>query len=175
MPFSSSPSVKPSVILPLVSLLVASAIAMEKPNAHTEGSPTGKPTGTLKPGEYWWRPEVSPNGPVLAVVSIPLQTMHVYRNGFLIGRTTVSTGSEGHPTPSGVFTILEKKTDHYSSKYNNAPMPNMQRLTWKGICMHSGNLPGYPASRGCIRMPYKFSELFFENDGEGLHGRDRRW
>jgi len=161
------PSVKASILLSLTSLFIASAVAMEKPNAHTEGSPTGKPTGPLKPGEYWWRPEISPSGPVLALVSIPLQTMHVYRNGILIGRTTVSTGTPDHPTPSGVFTILEKKTDHYSSKYNDAPMPNMQRLTWTGICMHSGNLPGYPASHGCIRMPYRFSELFFKATEKG--------
>jgi lipoprotein-anchoring transpeptidase ErfK/SrfK len=153
--------------LTLAALLVSTAIGMEKPSAHTQGTPTGRPTGQLKPGEYWWRPQISPSGPVLALVSIPLQTMHVYRNGILIGRSTVSTGSPGHSTPSGVFTILEKKTDHYSKKYDNAPMPNMQRLTWSGICMHSGNLPGYPASHGCIRMPYDFSRNLFEATAKG--------
>ena len=148
-------------------LSLGSLHAMEKPSAHTKGTPTGRPTGTLKPGEYWWRPEISPSGPVLALVSVPQQTMHVYRNGILIGRTTVSTGTKGHETPSGVFTILEKKVDHYSKKYDNAPMPNMQRLTWSGICMHSGNLPGYPASHGCIRMPYDFSQAFFRTTAKG--------
>jgi hypothetical protein len=152
---------KPLLLLAFAALLVSTAHAMEKPAAHTSGTPTGKPTGVLKPGEYWWRPEISPNGPVVALVSIPLQTMHVYRNGILIGRTTVSTGSPGHGTPSGVFTILDKKQTYRSKKYQNAPMPNMQRLTWSGICMHSGNLPGYPASHGCIRMPYDFSKLLF--------------
>lgn len=135
--------------------------AMERPAAHTQGSASGKRTGPLKPGEYWWKPDLSPRGPVVALVSIPRQVMHVYRNGILIGRTSVSTGAKGHGTPAGVFTILEKRKRHYSSTYNNAPMPNMQRLTWRGVAMHSGQLPGYPASHGCIRMPYDFSELLF--------------
>ena len=81
---------------------------MEKPSFHTKGTLTGKPTGTLKPGEFWWNPQLSPSGPVVVLVSIPQQTMHVYRNGILIGRSTVSTGSKGHSTPGGVFSILEK-------------------------------------------------------------------
>jgi hypothetical protein len=93
--------------------------------------------------------------------------MHVYRNGILIGRSTVSTGTKGNATPGGVFTILEKKQEHYSKKYNNAPMPNMQRLTWSGIAMHSGNLPGYPASHGCIRLPFDFSQLLFKATEKG--------
>jgi len=103
----------------------------------------------------------------MVLVSIPEQTMHVYRNGVLIGRTTVSTGSRGHDTPGGVFSILEKRERHYSKKYNNAPMPNMQRLTWSGIAMHSGNLPGYAASHGCVRMPFDFSELLFKATAKG--------
>lgn len=137
------------------------AMAMEQPSFHTKGTPTGKPTGPLKPGEYWWAAQVSPTGPVVVLVSIPLQVVHVYRNGILVGRSSVSTGAKGHATPSGVFTILEKKKTHRSSTYNNAPMPNMQRLTWSGIAMHSGQLPGFPASHGCIRMPYDFSTLVF--------------
>ena len=141
--------------------------AMPKPEAHTKGIPTGKATGPLKPGEYWWRPDLSPAGPVVALVSIPQQVIHVYRNGILIGRSSVSTGAKGHSTPSGVFTILEKKKTHYSRTYNNAPMPNMQRLTWQGVAMHSGNLPGYPASHGCIRLPYDFSRLLFDVTSQG--------
>ncbi len=140
---------------------------MEKPAFHTKGSPTGKPSGPLKPGEYWWKPQVSPNGPLMILVSVPEQTMHVYRNGILIGRSSVSTGSKGNATPGGVFTILEKKQDHYSKKYDNAPMPNMQRLTWTGIAMHSGQLPGYPASHGCIRLPFDFSQLLFTATAKG--------
>jgi L,D-transpeptidase catalytic domain len=145
----------------------ACAAPMPQPSFHTKGSPTGKPTGPLKPGEYWWNPRVSPEGPVVLLVSLPLQTMHVYRNGILVGRTSISSGSKSHQTPAGVFTILEKKQTHRSKKYDNAPMPNMQRLTWSGIAMHSGNLPGYPASHGCIRMPYDFSTLLFGITGSG--------
>ena len=141
--------------------------AMAQPSFHTKGTPTGKPTGTLKPGEYWWNPKISPAGPVVVLVSLPLQTASVYRNGILIGRSSVSTGTKGHETPPGVFTILEKKQKHYSSTYDDAPMPNMQRLTWQGIAMHSGQLPGYAASHGCIRMPYDFSTLLF---GITTHG-----
>jgi L,D-transpeptidase catalytic domain len=93
--------------------------------------------------------------------------MSVYRNGILIGRSTVSTGSKGNATPGGVFSILEKKQEHYSKKYDNAPMPNMQWLTWTGIAMHSSNLPGYPASHGCIRLPYDFSQLLFSATSKG--------
>ena len=145
----------------------ASAEPMTQPSFHTKGTPTGKPTGPLKPGEYWWSPALSPHGPVVVLVSVPQQSMHVYRNGVLIGRTTVSTGSKGNATPGGVFSILEKKQEHYSKKYDNAPMPNMQRLTWTGIAMHSGNLPGYPASHGCVRMPFDFSKLLFQATEKG--------
>src|SRR4030095_8793518 len=146
-------------ILALSVALLTTAQAVKQPSFHTKGTPTGKPTGSLKPGEYWWKPQLSPSGPLMVLVSIPEQTMNVYRNGILIGRSTVSTGSKGHATPGGGFSILEKKQEHYSKKYNNAPMPNMQRLTWTGIAMHSGNLPGYPASHGCIRLPFEFSPL----------------
>ena len=149
-----------------IGLLTASQ-AMEKPSFHTKGTPTGKPTGALQPGQYWWHPEISPQGPLMILVSVPEQTMHVYRNGVLIGRSTVSTGSKSHSTPGGVFSILEKKQTHRSKKYDNAPMPYMQRLTWTGIAMHSGALPGYPASHGCIRLPYDFSQLLFKATEKG--------
>ena len=115
----------------------------------------------LNPGEFIWRPELSPRGPVVIVVSLPEQLVHVYRNGVTIGVSTCSTGKPGHRTPTGVFTILQKHQEHYSSTYNNAPMPNMQRLTWQGIALHAGDLPGYPASHGCVRLPTGFSKLLF--------------
>src|SRR6516225_7082809 len=155
-----------SVLVVSIAVLTASQ-AMEKPSFHTKGTSTGKPTGTLKAGEYWWNPQLSPSGPVVVLVSIPQQTMHVYRNGILIGRSTVSTGAKGHATPGGVFNILEKKQTHRSKKYDNAPMPYMQRLTWTGIAMHSGALPGYPASHGCVRLPYDFSQLLFKATAKG--------
>lgn len=116
---------------------------------------------TLKPGEFTWHPERSPAGPVAIIVSIPDQRVHVYRGGIRIGVSTCSTGKPGHETPTGVFTILQKDKDHRSSTYDNAPMPNMNRLTWDGIALHAGKLPGYPASHGCVRLPMAFSEKVF--------------
>jgi hypothetical protein len=120
-----------------------------------------KAIADLKPGEFTWHPERSPAGPVAIVVSVPDQRVHVYRNGIRIGVSTCSTGKPGHDTPTGVFTILQKDKDHRSSTYNNAPMPNMNRLTWDGVALHAGKLPGYPASHGCVRLPLAFSERLF--------------
>ncbi|MDA7947219.1 MAG: L,D-transpeptidase [Hyphomicrobiaceae bacterium] len=121
----------------------------------------GRGKDGLKPGQFTWNPEASPEGPVAIIVSLPDQRVHVYRNGIRIGVSTCSTGKPGHRTPTGVFTILQKDKHHRSSTYNNAPMPNMNRLTWSGVALHAGHLPGYPASHGCIRLPLKFSELLF--------------
>jgi hypothetical protein len=115
----------------------------------------------LKAGEFTWHPERSPTGPVAIVVSLPDQRVHVYRNGIRIAVSTCSTGKPGHSTPTGVFTILQKDRHHHSSTYNNAPMPNMNRLTWSGVALHAGQLPGYPASHGCVRLPVEFSQLLF--------------
>ncbi len=115
----------------------------------------------LKPGEFTWHPERSPEGPVMIVVSLPEQRVHVYRNGVRIAVSTCSSGKPGHETPTGIFTILQKDKNHRSSTYNNAPMPNMNRLTWSGVALHAGNLPGYPASHGCVRLPLDFSEKLF--------------
>jgi len=106
-------------------------------------------------------PEMATRGPVEVVVSIPQQRAYVYRSGILIGYTTVSTGRPGHRTPTGRFEILEKRREHYSNLYNNAPMPFMQRLTWGGIALHAGHIPGTPASHGCVRLPLEFSRLLF--------------
>ena len=140
---------------------------MDRPSFHTQGTPTGNPTGPLKPGEYWWHPEISPDGPVVVLVSIPQQTIHVFRNGILIGRSSISSGGKGHATPAGVYTILEKEQTHRSKTYHNAPMPYMQRLTWGGIALHSGQLPGYAASHGCIRLPYDFSTRLYTVTSKG--------
>ena len=115
----------------------------------------------LQNGEFNWFPERSPDGPILVIVSLPDQLVHVYRNGIRIAASTCSTGKLGHRTPTGVFKILQKDKHHHSSTYNNAPMPNMNRLTWSGIALHAGQLPGYPASHGCVRLPLAFSELLF--------------
>lgn len=104
--------------------------------------------------------EVLENG-VLITISLASQQMHVFRDGVLWRSSPVSTGKRGKETPPGVFAILQKKKFHRSNLYSNAPMPFMQRLTWDGIAIHAGRLPGYPASHGCIRLPSEFaSELF---------------
>lgn len=120
-----------------------------------------KEVSELLPGQFTWTPEREPEGPVAIVVSLPQQLVHVYRNGIRIAVSTCSTGKPGHGTPTGVFSILQKDADHRSSTYNNAPMPNMNRLTWSGIALHAGNLPGYPASHGCVRLPLEFSRRLF--------------
>lgn len=98
---------------------------------------------------------------VVITVSLTSQQMHVLRDGMLWRSSPVSTGKRGKGTPTGVFAILQKKRFHRSNLYSNAPMPWMQRLTWSGIAIHAGRLPGYPASHGCIRVPAAFaSELY---------------
>jgi hypothetical protein len=121
----------------------------------------------LKPGEFVWMPEASPAGPVVILVSITEQRLYAYRNGILIAYSTVSTGKPGHETPTGVFHVLEKDADHESNLFPGAKMPNMERLTWTGIALHAGNLPGYPASHGCVRLPLEMSRLLFELDPMG--------
>jgi len=135
--------------------------------AHTKGTPVAPFTPTLKPGDYVWHPEVSPAGPVVVLVSLPDQILYVYRNGVRIGRSTVSTGKPGKRTPTGVFTVLQKKVRHTSSIYKGAQMPHMQRLTWSGIALHAGYLPGYPASAGCVRMPVDFAGKLYTATGIG--------
>lgn len=127
----------------------------------TEGVRVSPDTVTLKPGQYVWEPERAPEGPILIVASITEQVAYVYRNGIRIARSSVSTGRPGHPTPSGVFTILEKEVHHTSSIYKGAEMPYMERVTWGGIALHAGDLPGYPDSHGCVRLPLEFSKLLF--------------
>ncbi len=105
-------------------------------------------------------PERAPSG-VRVVVSIPQQKAYVFEDGELLATSPVSTGKRGHETPAGTFRILQKKVHHRSNKYANAPMPYMQRLTNYGIALHAGNLPGYPASHGCIRLPRGFAKKLY--------------
>ena len=96
-------------------------------------------------------------GPLLAVVSLAKQRISVYGRAGLIGQSPVSTGMPGHRTPAGVFSVLQKHKFHRSNIYWNAPMPYMQRITWSGVTLHAGPVPGYPASHGCIRLPHQFA------------------
>ncbi len=99
-----------------------------------------------------------PKGPLQIVVSIDHQKVTLFSNGVRVAQGPVSTGVPGHPTPMGVFSIIEKDRYHHSNLYSNAPMPFMQRITWSGVALHEGVLPGYPASHGCIRMSQDFAQ-----------------
>lgn len=146
-------------------ILVTAAILAHA--AIAQGSHTPSPVefarqaDKLKPGQWVWAPQVAPKGPVLVFVDLSRQTATVYRNGVRIGVSTVSTGKEGHATPTGVFSILQKDANHHSSTYDNAPMPFQQRLTWDGVALHAGGLPGYPESHGCVHLPYAFAKALF--------------
>jgi lipoprotein-anchoring transpeptidase ErfK/SrfK len=98
-----------------------------------------------------------PKGPIIIAISIRRQTLKLYDANGLFAETPVSTGMPGHSTPMGVFSVIQKQKWHRSNIYSDAPMPYMQRITWSGIAMHAGVLPGYPASHGCIRMPTSFA------------------
>lgn len=150
--------------LSLAAMLLPLAIAMP---ALAQGSVASSPAefariaDQLKPGQWVWVPGVASAGPMLVYVDLSRQIATVYRNGVRIGVTTVSSGKPGHETPTGVFTILQKDANHRSSKYHNAPMPFQQRLTWDGVALHAGGLPGYPESHGCVHLPYGFSRELF--------------
>jgi len=96
-------------------------------------------------------------GPLLIIISIADQRISLYDNGALVARSSVSTGVRAHPTPLGVFSVISKNKWHRSNIYSGAPMPYMQRITWSGIALHAGDLPGYPASHGCIRLTHDFA------------------
>ena len=99
---------------------------------------------------------------VLVVVSLASQQAFVFRKGEVWDSSQVSTGKPGNETPAGVFPILQKKVHHRSTLYDDAPMPYMQRLTWDGVALHAGRVPGYPASHGCIRLPKTFAEKLYK-------------
>lgn len=116
----------------------------------------------LQPGAFHWSADMPDDGPTVIVVSLPEQRLHVYRGGRRVALSTISSGKAGKETPTGVFPILQKKRQHRSNLYDDAPMPYMQRLTWDGIALHAGRIPGYPASHGCIRLPHAFAERLFD-------------
>ena len=104
----------------------------------------------------------SPGRGVHVLISLPQQKAWVFKDGELFDTSPVSTGKRGKETPVGTFPILQKKKRHFSNLYDNAPMPFMQRLTWGGVALHAGHLPGYPASHGCIRFPWGFAKKLYD-------------
>ena len=144
--------------LGLLACVAASAVA--QPVKHQRLSVIER-AARLGPGQFVWEPKAGSTGPVFLVIDLTRQRVLLYRGGVPIAASTISTGTEGRETPTGVFTILQKEVFHRSGTYDNAPMPYMQRLTSKGVAMHGGNLPGYPASHGCIRLPKAFAKLLY--------------
>ena len=114
----------------------------------------------LEPGQYVWR-KGSFSGQPVVVVSLTDQLAYLYRGEALVAVSTISTGTDQNPTPKGIFSVLAKKPMHRSIKYDNAPMPFMQRIDEYGVALHAGRLPGYPASHGCIRLPSEFAKRLY--------------
>src|SRR5499426_3377995 len=124
------------------------------------GAPAQAKSRERRDAEETSRPLAGP--PIMAVVALSEQHVTVYDTEGKILRAPVSTGQTGYETPAGIYSILEKNREHYSNLYDDASMPFMQRITWSGIALHAGQLPGYPASHGCIRLPTGFAERLFE-------------
>ena len=124
---------------------------MAQPRKPKARRPSAKTEAAVK------ETNAKPHGPLIIAVSIEQQKVRVYDSNGLFAESPVSTGMKGHSTPMGVFSIIQKHKMHRSNIYSGAPMPYMQRITWSGVAMHAGVLPGYPASHGCIRMPMAFA------------------
>jgi hypothetical protein len=150
-----------SAIVTLAATTALTALTVAPP-ADAAGNqrrpaPTTEATAPRKAGE-----------PIMAIVSIRSQQVTFYDADGWILRAPVSTGTTGRETPAGVFSLMEKDKDHHSSLYDDAWMPNMLRITWSGIALHGGPLPGYAASHGCVRMPYGFAEKLFDKIRIGM-------
>ena len=130
------------------------------PQAHKDMVATFGRNG-LNTGEYLWAATMPKEGEARVVVDLLTQTAYAYRGDTLVGATSMSSAKQGKTTPLGFWTVLQKKRFHRSKKYNNAPMPFMQRLDEFGIALHGGPNPGYPASHGCVRLPMKFAENLY--------------
>jgi hypothetical protein len=152
-----------ATILSAKALSTAILLAIAPLPAASARAPAELPVAadSLEPGQFVWQPARATDGEIEIVVSVPLQMAYVYRGGTLIGVSTVSTGRPGYDTPVGSFSILQKKRHHRSNLYDDAPMPFMQRLTWDGVALHAGAIPGVPASHGCIRLPTGFARALF--------------
>jgi hypothetical protein len=144
----------------LVALAAITATSALTANATAKQARPAAPTEATAPREA--------GEPIMAIVSIKSQQVTFYDAEGWILRAPVSTGVTGRETPAGVFAVIEKQKDHHSTMYDDAWMPNMQRITWNGIALHGGPLPGYAASHGCIRMPYGFAERLFDKTRIGM-------
>ncbi len=144
----------------IVTLVATAALTAASADAATKRERRAPPTEATAPR--------AAAEPIMAIVSIKSQQVTFYDADGWILRAPVSTGVKGRETPAGVFAVVEKQKDHHSTMYDDAWMPNMQRITWNGIALHGGPLPGYAASHGCIRMPYGFAEKLFDKTRLGM-------
>ena len=144
-------------IVTLAAMAALAALTADAAARQARPAPTAEATAPREAGE-----------PIMAIVSIGSQQVTFYDADGGILRAPVSTGTTGRETPAGVFAIIEKQKDHHSTLYDDAWMPNMQRITWNGIALHGGPLPGYAASHGCVRMPYDFAEKLFDKTWIGM-------
>src|SRR6266566_6453762 len=144
-------------IVTLSAMGALTALTADAAAREARPAPTSEATAPRDAGE-----------PIMAIVSIKSQQVTFYDADGLILRAPVSTGITGRETPAGVFAVIDKDKDHHSSLYDDAWMPNMQRITWNGIALHGGPLPGYAASHGCVRMPYGFAEKLFDTTWIGM-------
>jgi hypothetical protein len=146
----------------IVTVAAAALLMALTPPADAAAKPANPahPTETTAPRDA--------GDPIMAIVSIKSQQVTIYDADGWIFRAPVSTGIKGRETPAGIFSVIEKDKDHHSNLYDDAWMPNMERITWSGIALHGGPLPGYAASHGCIRMPYDFAEKLFGKTQIGM-------
>src|SRR5436853_1621274 len=147
----------PPVIVTLTAMAALTVLSVDAPARQARPASPTEATAPRHAGE-----------PIMAIVSIKTQQVTFYDADGWILRAPVSTGITGRETPAGVFAVLEKDKNHHSTLYDDAWMPNMQRITWNGIALHGGPLPGYAASHGCVRMPYGFAEKLFEKTWIGM-------
>src|SRR5437762_58084 len=147
----------PPAIVTLAAMAALTALTADAAAGQARPAPPTEATAPRDAGE-----------PIMAIVSIKRQQVTFYDAEGWILRAPVSTGTTGRETPAGIFAVIEKDKDHRSSLYDDAEMPNMQRITWNGIALHGGPLPGYAASHGCIRMPYGFAEKLFDRTRIGM-------
>ncbi len=141
-------------------LACAAASAAAHPARHRNSSVVEK-AAHLRPGQYVWESQAASAGPLFLVIDLSAQRALLYRNGVPVAASTVSTGRRGRTTPTGVFTILQKEVVHRSRTYDDAPMPYMERLTWKGVAIHAGHVSSSPGSHGCIRLPRGFAKRLY--------------
>src|SRR5437867_10302255 len=147
----------PPAIVTLAAMAALTALTADAAARQARPAPPTEATAPRDAGE-----------PIMAIVSIKGQQVTFYDADGWILRAPVSTGTTGRETPAGVFAVIEKDKDHHSTLYDDAWMPNMQRITWNGIALHGGPLPGYAASHGCVRMPFGFAEKLFDKTRIGM-------